>query len=75
MGVKQNDQTPWSEVEWTFVMRGHCPHCSSTKYKTNRSINAGNGNSTQLCVCRRCHRRFKLAIETPSGSETPNFGV
>ena len=19
MGVKQNDQTPWSEVEWTFV--------------------------------------------------------
>lgn len=43
-----------------------CPNCGHSKPVIVRTEANGDGSSTRKCVCRRCSRKFKVAVELAS---------
>jgi thiol-disulfide isomerase/thioredoxin len=68
--------TSWAEAEIVFLVAPHCPFCYSLRPIIVRSEQAGDNSVTRRCVCRKCSKRFIIAVEPPEGfsESVPNFG-
>ena len=56
----------WAEAPLCFVVLPSCQHCRSTRYRSSRSVDNGDGSRTLLAVCRDCGEPYKIISEHDS---------
>lgn len=63
---QQRINQSWRGVPRVAVPMIACPYCHSTRPRTERSEQGGDGSVSRRCTCRRCAERFIAILEPPN---------